>query len=130
MTKIARKFITNAAGPYALAAGVGFGMGQASQRSGGKPPTLGQTIYETSQALPLPSVDFFTDTADWINRLLDEDKTTKSSMGKWPPRWTIPAGIWEAKEGISPKEQQLKMPKLDDLEFLKSLDLPKPYRRP
>lgn len=76
--KIARRFITNAAGPYSLLAGMGLAAGQA--RRAGQP--VGETtLKRTAQNLPFPSIEPVTGLIDFLSGKGDV------------PRGLYPAGL-------------------------------------
>ena len=84
--KIARRYVTNAAGPYALYAGLGFAAGQANVR--GRDPGT-SVIRELDYAMPLPTMEPFLDTLEFL----------QNPGWDTAPRGVLPGFAWELHEG-------------------------------
>jgi hypothetical protein len=88
--KMARRFVTNAAGPASLLAGLGFAIGQAKRK--GEPSVLRTAARTLPQQLPMPSIDTIQDWASFIG-----------GSGKIP-RGAYPTAIDQAREAIRKRQ--------------------------
>ena len=82
--KVWRRYITNAAGPYSVYAGLGFAAGQANQQGRRGLPAIYKELEFT---VPLPSIEPLIDTARFV---------TNPSMDTLP-RGAVPGFVWEAR---------------------------------
>jgi hypothetical protein len=87
--RVARRFMTNAAGPYSLLAGMGVAAGQARGRG---QPIAGATVRNTLQQLPIPSIEPLQDAFGMGAKVFDHGPGA-IRVPDDVPRGAYPAGL-------------------------------------
>lgn len=87
--RLARRFITNAAGPYSLLAAAGMAAGQARRRG---QPIAGTTVRNTLQQLPMPSIEPIQDALGAGAKLIDQGPSA-IRLPEDVPRGIYPASL-------------------------------------